>query len=63
MKTKYTVENHNQWLNDILLEASDKLNDWEIGFLDNIELQLNLKIPLSLAQEQKLEQIYAKHTS
>lgn len=51
------------WLEAVLLEASDSLNDWEKNFINSIEERLDKGFRLSESQEQKLEQIYAEHTS
>jgi len=53
---------HREWLDAVLNEASDKLNDWETSFIESIERQLDKRIPLSQAQEEKLETIYANYT-
>jgi hypothetical protein len=51
-----------KWLEAILMEASDKLNEWELNFLNNIETVLDHRQRLSQAQEEKLETIYADKT-
>lgn len=51
------------WVETILFEASDKLNDWETTFLDDIQKKLDLNMKLTQAQEEKLESIYAEKTS
>jgi hypothetical protein len=51
------------WLDAILDEASDELNDWETKFISDMEKRLDLNLRLSQAQEEKLEQIYAGKTS
>lgn len=50
------------WIDVIIDEASDELYDWEWSFMDSIEIYLD-KRTLTEAQEDKLEQIYVKHTS
>jgi len=50
------------WLNTILDEALDKLNDWETNFIEDISIRLNAGWPLTEAQAEKLEQIYANKT-
>lgn len=50
------------WVDTILMEASDNLNDWETNFINNIEKQLDLGIKLTQSQEDKLESIYAEKT-
>lgn len=51
------------WVDAILVEASDKLNDWETKFIVDIQMRLDLGARLTQAQEDKLEQIYADKTS
>jgi hypothetical protein len=53
----------NHWLDAILSEASDELNDWETKFVDDMMIRVANKWALSQTQEEKLEQIYAKYTS
>jgi len=53
---------HREWLDTIIKEASDKLNDWETTFIESIERQLDRRTPLTQAQEEKLEDIYANYT-
>ncbi len=52
-----------QWINDILEEASDDLNDWETKFIEDMNIRVNNKWPLTETQEKKLESIYADKTS
>ncbi len=51
------------WLDAILLEASDDLNDWEKNFIDDMEKRMDMNRPLTELQEKKLEQIYAAKTT
>lgn len=51
------------WLDSILEEASNELNDWETNFISDIEVKLNNNWRLTENQENKLEQIYAEKTS
>lgn len=51
------------WLDTILTEASDELNDWETKFIDDMVVKVANKWPLTQAQEDKLESIYAEKTS
>jgi hypothetical protein len=53
----------NHWLDAILSEASDELDDWETRFVDDMMIRVANKWALSQTQEEKLEQIYAKYTS
>lgn len=50
------------WIDAILEEASDKINDWEANFIDSIQTSLNRYGKLTEAQENKLENIYAEKT-
>lgn len=52
-----------QWIDDILEEASDELNDWETKFIDDMRIRVSNKWPLTETQEKKLESIYADKTS
>lgn len=53
----------NQWINDILEEASDDLTDWETKFIEDMHVRVLNKWPLTETQEKKLESIYADKTS
>jgi hypothetical protein len=50
------------WLNTILTEASDSLNDWETKFIDDMTIRIANRWQLSQAQEEALERIYAEKT-
>jgi hypothetical protein len=50
------------WLEAIVDEAQDELNDWENNFIDSIEMRIRNRWPLTESQEKKLEQIYAEKT-
>jgi len=50
------------WIDVILDEASDELNDWESSFMDSIQIHLS-NGSLTKDQEDKLEQIYVRYTS
>lgn len=53
---------HREWLDKVINEAQDKLNRWETTFIESIERQLDMRVPLSQAQEEKLESIYSNYT-
>jgi hypothetical protein len=53
---------YRDWINDIMLQASDNLSDWENSFIANITMRLDNLYALSEGQAEKLEQIYVKHT-
>lgn len=50
------------WVEAVLDEASDELNDWESDFIQDMENKLSSGQLLNQNQEEKLEQIYAKYT-
>ena len=58
----HDIEVYRTWLNAILDEASDALNDWESSFVDSMQNRLDNGWNLSQNQSEKLEQIYTKHT-
>lgn len=51
------------WIDAILEEASDDLNDWENKFIDDMAIRVTNRWSLSQSQEEKLESIYAAKTS
>ena len=51
------------WIDTIIDESSDELNDWENSFIENINQRLVVYGQLTELQEEKLESIYVKHTS
>lgn len=51
------------WVDTIIDEASDTLNDWETKFVDDMRIRIINKWPLTQTQEEKLESIYAEKTS
>lgn len=50
------------WLNTILDEASDDLNDWEERFISEIGIRIDNGWQLTELQEKKLESIYMEKT-
>ena len=52
-----------QWLNTILEEASDQLNDWGTRFIDDMTIKIANRWSLTQRQEEILERIYADKTS
>jgi hypothetical protein len=50
------------WVEAVLKEASDDLNDWETKFISNMEDLLDRGLRLTQNQEEKLEAIYAAKT-
>ncbi len=59
---KPNPDNMLHYFNTIVEEASDDLNAWELKFISDIESRVRSKVPLSEAQEKKLEQIYCNYT-
>jgi hypothetical protein len=57
-----SIDVYKDWLVSILIEATDKLNDWELSFITNIDMRLGNGIQLTETQAEKLEQIYVKYT-
>ncbi len=51
---------YQHWIDTILEEASDKLNNWESSFVENMQTCLNLYGKLTEGQANKLESIYAE---
>lgn len=60
--TKKEVEDCQYWLDTIMDEASDQLNEWEESFLDTISDRLNQGMDLSPKQIDTLEKIYKRKT-
>lgn len=58
-----TFEVLQQWIDDIIEEASDDLTDWETKFVDDMRIRVLNKWQLSQRQEEILERIYAEKTS
>ncbi len=57
------IEIYQSWVDAIVSEASDDLNDWENKFIDNIQIRLNFGNQLTEEQAKKLESIYSEKTS
>lgn len=51
------------WVEAIETEASERLNSWEINFVESISSQLRAGRILSEKQEKILERIYAEKTN
>ena len=52
-----------QWIRTISEESLDDLNEWEHGFIVNVQQRLNVNLTLTEEQANKLEEIYVKYTS
>lgn len=57
------IEVYRSWVDAILSEALDELNEWETNFVNDMDERLSLMRQLTQAQAEKLETIYAEHTS
>lgn len=51
------------WIIDISDESGDKLNGWELNFVNSIMHRLDTGNNLTESQAEKLEKIYGKYTS
>lgn len=51
-----------EWINAILNEASDDLNDWESTFIVDMDYRVASGQSLTQTQEEKLEKIYSEKT-
>jgi hypothetical protein len=61
--TPQPIEVYRSWVDAITSEASDKLNDWETNFVNDMDDRLSMMRNLTEGQAEKLESIYAKYTS
>jgi hypothetical protein len=50
------------WIDAIIEEASDELNDWETKFIEDMAIRVANKWSLTQRQEEILERIYADKT-
>lgn len=57
------IDIYKYWIDMIKSEASDKLNSWEIDFINSLDSRLERNINLTENQANKLESIYVKYTS
>jgi len=53
---------YRKWVEDIIMESEEKLNEWERTFIASIETRLDNNWQLTETQAQKLEDIYVKYT-
>lgn len=55
-------ETRNKWKSKlkVILNHQNKLNDWELGFIDSIDMILNKDDDISLKQSSILTRIYEK---
>ena len=57
-----SLDVYHQWIQDIVLQSSDNLNDWENSFIANMNMRIDKGMELTQPMAEKLEQIYLKHT-
>lgn len=57
-----TIETYQSWIDALINESTDDLNDWEIKFIHSLEFKLNAGWQLTQAQAEILERIYAEKT-
>lgn len=53
---------YQNWIDTIICEASDELNDWEIKFIESLRIRLLTGKNLTEGQASKLESIYTDKT-
>lgn len=53
------IEVYKEWVESIIVEAQDKLSEWENNFVESIQTRLMNGWNLTENQANKLEQIYA----
>jgi len=51
-----------QWVNAIITEALDDLNEWETNFINDMKIRIDNRWELTRTQQDRLEQIYADKT-
>lgn len=56
------IEVLKDWVDTIIQEASDELNDWESKFVDDMLIRIYSGKQLTENQQNKLEQIYTEKT-
>lgn len=57
-----SIDIYKAWVDAIINEASDELNDWETNFVNDMQERLDSGRNLTEGQANKLEQIYANKT-
>ena len=58
----YDQSVYESWLDAILDEASDELNDWESKFINDMRTQLAYNSNFTRNQSDMIEKIYTKYT-
>ena len=57
-----TIEVYRSWVDAVIDEATDRLSDWELNFINDIDDRLSGLRQLTQKQAEVLENIYAKYT-
>ena len=57
-----STETYQQWVDDIIEEASDELTVWESTFVGDMQIRLASRWILTERQAQTLEDIYVRYT-
>lgn len=57
-----TIKTYQDWIETIITQASDDLNDWENSFIDSLFNRLEQGDNLSERQAEILERIYSEKT-
>lgn len=58
-----SIETYKTWVDALVTEASEKMNDWETTFIANITMRLDSGVNLTEPQAEILERLYTKLTS
>jgi hypothetical protein len=58
----YDAQTYELWLDAIVDEASDQLNDWESKFINDMQNQLRFNSNFTRNQSDMIEKIYTKYT-
>lgn len=54
--------NIEHWLETLITEHSDDLNDWEKNFVNDMDMKFESEQEFTTAQMNKLEQIFKRYT-
>lgn len=57
-----SISIYNDWIQAIIDESSDILNNWETSFIESLTVRLDNENNLTELQAQKLELIYCEKT-
>lgn len=57
------IEVLQHWIESLEMEASERMTDWELNFVESVSNQLSMFGKLSQKQQEILERLYVKYTS